>query len=102
MELQAENDPSWPSRSTTRSEHYAAITAQYENIRRIRHDIANHLYTMDSAAEARGSMRRPRTTLRWRRPRSAATGPTWAAAKIRRWTTFPCARAGGDLKRPGL
>lgn len=29
-------------------EHYAAITAQYENIRRMRHDIAKHLYTMQA------------------------------------------------------
>jgi sensor histidine kinase regulating citrate/malate metabolism len=26
--------------------HYAALTEQYENIRRMRHDIDNHLYTM--------------------------------------------------------
>ena len=29
-------------------EHYSAITAQYENIRRIRHDISSHLYTMEA------------------------------------------------------
>lgn len=29
-------------------EHYAAITAQYEAIRRMRHDIAKHLYTMQA------------------------------------------------------
>ena len=29
-------------------EHYAAITAQYETIRRMRHDIAKHLYTMQA------------------------------------------------------
>jgi len=28
--------------------HYSAIIAQYETIRRVRHDIANHLYTMES------------------------------------------------------
>lgn len=28
-------------------EHYAAITAQYQAIRRMRHDIASHLYTME-------------------------------------------------------
>lgn len=29
-------------------EHYSAITAQYENIRRIRHDISSHLYTVEA------------------------------------------------------
>lgn len=29
-------------------EHYQAVTAQYENIRRIRHDIASHLYTIEA------------------------------------------------------
>ena len=29
-------------------EHYAALTAQYENIRRMRHDIAKHLFTMQA------------------------------------------------------
>ena len=33
-------------------EHYAAITAQYENIRRMRHDIAKHLYTMQALLHA--------------------------------------------------
>jgi len=28
--------------------HYSAIIAQYETIRRVRHDIASHLYTMES------------------------------------------------------
>lgn len=28
--------------------HYSAIVAQYESIRRVRHDIANHLYTIES------------------------------------------------------
>ena len=44
--LQAENDL-LAQQIDHQKEHYAAITAQYENIRRIRHDIANHLYTMD-------------------------------------------------------
>lgn len=46
VELQAENDL-LAQQIDHQKEHYAAITAQYENIRRIRHDIANHLYTMD-------------------------------------------------------
>lgn len=46
VELQAENDL-LAQQIDRQKEHYAAITAQYENIRRIRHDIANHLYTMD-------------------------------------------------------
>lgn len=29
-------------------EHYAALTEQYETIRRMRHDIANHLYTIQA------------------------------------------------------
>lgn len=33
-------------------EHYAAITAQYENIRRMRHDIAKHLYTMQALLQS--------------------------------------------------
>ena len=33
-------------------EHYAAITAQYETIRRMRHDIAKHLYTMQALLHA--------------------------------------------------
>jgi hypothetical protein len=30
----------------SQKEHYSALTEQYENIRRMRHDIDNHLYTM--------------------------------------------------------
>ena len=33
-------------------EHYAAITAQYDNIRRMRHDIAKHLYTMQALLQS--------------------------------------------------
>ena len=33
-------------------EHYTAITAQYENIRRMRHDIAKHLYTMQALLQS--------------------------------------------------
>ena len=33
-------------------EHYVAITAQYETIRRMRHDIAKHLYTMQALLHA--------------------------------------------------
>ena len=29
-------------------EHYAALTEQYEAMRRMRHDIANHLYTIQA------------------------------------------------------
>lgn len=31
----------------SQKEHYSSITAQYQEIRRIRHDIASHLYTME-------------------------------------------------------
>lgn len=44
-ELKARND--LLARQIDRqNEHYAALTAQYENLRRIRHDISSHLYTM--------------------------------------------------------
>ena len=33
-------------------EHYTAITAQYEAIRRMRHDIAKHLYTMQALLQS--------------------------------------------------
>lgn len=33
-------------------EHYAALTTQYEAIRRMRHDIAKHLYTMEALLQA--------------------------------------------------
>lgn len=33
-------------------EHYAAITAQYDNIRQMRHDIAKHLYTMQALLQS--------------------------------------------------
>ena len=37
----------WLARQIDRqNEHYAALTAQYENLLRIRHDISSHLYTM--------------------------------------------------------
>ena len=32
-------------------EHYAALTAQYENIRTLRHDIANHMHTVQVLLE---------------------------------------------------
>ena len=44
-ELKARND--LLARQIDRqNEHYAALTAQYENLRHIRHDISSHLYTM--------------------------------------------------------
>ena len=33
-------------------EHYAALTAQYANIRRMRHDIAKHLDTMQALLQS--------------------------------------------------
>ncbi len=45
-ELKAKNDL-LARQIDLQKEHYAAITAQYENIRHIRHDIASHLYTME-------------------------------------------------------
>ncbi len=44
-ELKAKNDL-LARQIDLQKEHYAAITAQYENIRRIRHDISSHLYTI--------------------------------------------------------
>ena len=41
-----------PRRSTGRREHYAALTAQYANIRRMRHDIAKHLDTMQALLQS--------------------------------------------------
>lgn len=49
-ELKARNDL-LAEQIDHQKEHYAAITAQYQNIRHIRHDIANHLYTMQVLLE---------------------------------------------------
>ena len=49
-ELKARNDL-LAEQIDRQKEHYAAITAQYQNIRHIRHDIANHLYTMQVLLE---------------------------------------------------
>ena len=50
-QLQAENE--MLSRLVEAQEkHYADLTAQYESIRRMRHDIANHLDTMQSLLES--------------------------------------------------
>ena len=46
-ELKAKNDL-LARQIDLQKEHYSAITAQYENIRRIRHDISSHLYTMEA------------------------------------------------------
>ena len=46
-ELKAKNDL-LTRQIDLQKEHYSAITAQYENIRRIRHDISSHLYTMEA------------------------------------------------------
>ena len=35
----------------SQKEHYAALTAQYENIRTLRHDIANHMHTVQVLLE---------------------------------------------------
>lgn len=50
-ELKAKNE-FLSSQLNRQKEHYAAITAQYENIRRMRHDIASHLYTIESLLQA--------------------------------------------------
>jgi hypothetical protein len=44
-ELRAEN-AMLEKQIDSQKEHYSALTEQYENIRRMRHDIDNHLYTM--------------------------------------------------------
>ena len=50
-QLKAENE--MLSRQVEAQEkHYADLTAQYESIRRMRHDIANHLNTMQSLLES--------------------------------------------------
>ena len=46
-ELKAKNDL-LARQIDLQKEHYSAITAQYENIRRIRHDISSHLYTVEA------------------------------------------------------
>lgn len=46
-ELKAKNDL-LSQQMDRQKEHYESLTAQYDNIRRIRHDIASHLYTMES------------------------------------------------------
>lgn len=40
------------SQLSRQKEHYGAITTQYKNIRRMRHDIASHLYTIESLVQA--------------------------------------------------
>ena len=50
-ELKAKNDL-LPAQINRQKEHYAAITAQYESIRRMRHDIAKHLFTMQTLLQA--------------------------------------------------
>lgn len=50
-ELKARNDV-LSAQIDRQKEHYTAITAQYENIRRMRHDIAKHLYTMQALLHA--------------------------------------------------
>ena len=50
-ELKARNDL-LSGQIDRQKEHYAAITAQYENIRRMRHDIAKHLYTMQALLQS--------------------------------------------------
>lgn len=46
-ELKAKNDL-LARQIDLQKEHYSAITAQYENIRRICHDISSHLYTVEA------------------------------------------------------
>ncbi len=46
-ELKAKNDL-LAQQVDRQKEHYETLTAQYDNIRRMRHDIASHLYTMES------------------------------------------------------
>ena len=50
-ELKARNDI-LSAQIDRQKDHYTAITAQYENIRRMRHDIAKHLYTMQALLHA--------------------------------------------------
>lgn len=50
-ELKAKNDLLF-AQIDRQKEHYAAITAQYETIRRMRHDIAKHLYTMQALLQS--------------------------------------------------
>lgn len=50
-ELKTKND-FLSSQLNRQKEHYASITTQYENIRRMRHDIASHLYTMEALLQA--------------------------------------------------
>ena len=50
-ELKAKNDL-LSAQINRQKEHYAAITAQYESIRRMRHDIAKHLFTMQTLLQA--------------------------------------------------
>ena len=35
----------------TQEDYYSALTAQYENVRKMRHDIANHMYTINILLE---------------------------------------------------
>lgn len=50
-ELKAKNDL-LSAQINRQKEHYAAITAQYESTRRMRHDIAKHLFTMQTLLQA--------------------------------------------------
>ena len=50
-QLAAENEQ-LESQLSAQEKHYADLTAQYENIRRMRHDIANHLNVMQSLLES--------------------------------------------------
>ena len=47
MELEQENRL-LASRIEAHRKHYTALTAQYETVRRMRHDIAKHIDTMDA------------------------------------------------------
>lgn len=77
-ELKARND--LLARQIDRqNEHYAALTAQYENLRRIRHDISSHLYTMQLLLQEGSMTRRPPIPPRSRRP--AASAPISARAR---------------------
>lgn len=51
IELKAKNEL-LSSQLDRQLKHYSAITAQYENIRRMRHDIAKHLYTMQALLQS--------------------------------------------------
>ena len=53
-QLRAENEQ-LTLQVEAQEKHYADLTAQYESIRRMRHDIANHLSTMQSLLESRRS-----------------------------------------------